>query len=66
VIQGDTVREVLQYVEFDSESLIDRLRTAAEQAVQAGRITDDEAGRLLSFYKSGLEGSTYLEDAHER
>jgi len=66
VIQGDTVREVLQYVEFDPESLLDRLRTATEEAVLAGRITDDEAGRLLSFYKSGLEGSTYLEDAHER
>jgi arginine decarboxylase len=66
VIQGDTVGEVLQYVQFDSQSLLDRLRTAAEQAVQAGRITDHEAGHLLSFYKSGLEGSTYLEDAHER
>lgn len=65
VIQGDTVREVLHYVQFDSESLLNRLRSAAEHAVQAGRITDREVGRLLSFYKSSLEGSTYLEDAHE-
>ena len=57
---------MLQYVQFDSETLLDRLRSAAEQAVRAGRITDHEAGRLLRFYKSGLEGYTYLEDAHER
>jgi arginine decarboxylase len=66
VIPGDTVREVLQYVQYDSESLVHRLRSATERAVERGTISDREAGRLLSFYKSGLEGSTYLEDAHER
>jgi len=65
VVLGDTVREVLQYVQFDAKSLLGHLRSAAEQAVRAGRITDREAGRLLSFYQTGLEGYTYLEDAHE-
>jgi arginine decarboxylase len=66
VVHGDTVREVLQYVQYDSKTLIHRLRSAAESAARAGLITDHEAGRLLSFYQSGLEGDTYLEDAHER
>jgi len=66
VIHGDTVREVLDFVQFDVKTLLHRLRSAAEHAVRTGRITDHEAGRLLHFYKSGLEGYTYLEDAHER
>ncbi len=64
VVLGDTVREVLQYVQFDSEALLGRVRCAAEHAVAAGRITDHEAGRLLTFYQQGLEGYTYLEDVH--
>jgi arginine decarboxylase len=64
VVLGDTVREVLQYVQFDSEALLGRIRCAAEHAVAAGRITDHEAGRLLTFYQQGLEGYTYLEDVH--
>jgi len=66
VVLGDTVREVLQYVQFDSKTLLDHLRCSAEQAVRSGRITDHEAGRLLGFYQSGLEGYTYLEDAHDK
>jgi arginine decarboxylase len=65
VVHGDTVREVLQYVQFDAKALLDRVRSAAEHAVRTGRITDHQAGRLLSFYKHGLEGYTYLEEAHE-
>ncbi len=66
VVHGDTVREVLQYVQFDAKTLLHRVRSAAEQAVRNGRITDHDAGRLLSFYRHGLEGYTYLEEAHER
>jgi arginine decarboxylase len=66
VVLGDTVREVLQYVQFDPKALLGRLRCAAEQASRAGRITDHEAGRLLGFYQHGLEGYTYVEDAHGR
>jgi arginine decarboxylase len=66
VIHGDTVRDVLNYVQFDAETLVSQLRRSVEQAVREGRIDDHEAGRLLSFYKAGLEGYTYLEDAHER
>ena len=66
VVRGDTVREVLHYVEFDSPTLLGRLRSAVARAVRAGSIAHHEADRLLSFYQSGLDGYTYLEDAHER
>ncbi|MGO8744739.1 MAG: biosynthetic arginine decarboxylase [Thermoguttaceae bacterium] len=66
VIKGDTVSEVLQYVEFDPRVLIRQLRSAVEQAIRENRIDDRQAGRLLRFYEAGLEGYTYLEDGRER
>jgi len=66
VIHGDTVRQVLRYVQFDAEVLFGQLQGAVQRAIRAGCIDDHEAGRLLGFYKTGLEGYTYLEEAHER
>jgi len=66
VIKGDTVREVLDYVQFKSDSLIARLRRSVESAVREGRLSYEESGRLLRFYEEGLHGYTYLEDPHER
>ena len=61
LIKGDTVREVLDYVEFDAEMLLGKLRTDVETAVRAGRVDYEGAGRLLRFYEDGLHGYTYLE-----
>jgi arginine decarboxylase len=61
VIKGDTVREVLQYVDFDANALVAKLRTDAEAAVRENRMTYEESGRLLKFYEEGLGGYTYLE-----
>ena len=66
VIKGDTVREVLDYVQFKAENLITRLRKSVETAVRDGRLNYEESGRLLRFYEDGLHGYTYLEDPHER
>ncbi len=62
VIKGDTVREVLDYVEFDAEALLRKLRTDVEAAVRDGRVDYEEPGRLLRFYEDGLHGYTYLEE----
>ena len=66
VVKGDTVREVLNYVQFNSENLIARLRRDVEAAVRDGRLGYEESGQLLRFYEEGLNGYTYLEDAHVR
>src|SRR4029434_7434005 len=62
IIKGDTVREVLKYVEFDPEALMGKLRRDVEAAINAGRMQDPQAGRLLRFYEEALMGYTYLED----
>jgi arginine decarboxylase len=62
VVKGDTVREVLDYVEFDANVLVGKLRTDVELAVRENRLNYTEAGRLLQFYEDGLHGYTYLED----
>jgi arginine decarboxylase len=61
LIKGDTVQEVLDYVEFDAEALLGKLRTDVETAVHEGRMDYEGAGELLRFYEDGLHGYTYLE-----
>jgi arginine decarboxylase len=61
VIKGDTVREVLNYVQFQSDALVTALRRDVEAALREGRIGYEESGRLLRFYEEGLLGYTYLE-----
>src|SRR3954469_12242529 len=65
VIKGDTVKEVLDYVEFDADTLVRKLRQDVELAVREGKISYEESGRLLEFYEDGLGGYTYLEDPKE-
>jgi len=66
VIKGDTVREVLNYVQFSLDALVSRLRRDVEVALREGRLGYEESGLLLKFYEEGLHGYTYLEDVHER
>ena len=62
VIKGDTVTEVLNYVQYSAEKLTDRIRKDVERAVRQGRISVTESRQFLRFYESGLEGYTYLEE----
>ncbi len=62
VIKGDTVREVLAYVQYSAEELTARLRKDVERAVRAGKINLAESRQLLRFYETGLDGYTYLEE----
>jgi arginine decarboxylase len=65
IIKGDTVNEVLDYVQFKGRDLIDRLQMAVELAVREGRIDHVQAGRFVKFYEDGLNGYTYLEEPGE-
>jgi arginine decarboxylase len=63
IVKGDTVSEVLHYVQYDAGDLINRLQAAVETAVREQRIDHKDAGRFIKFYEEGLGGYTYLEEA---
>ncbi|HEX7484656.1 MAG TPA: biosynthetic arginine decarboxylase [Vicinamibacterales bacterium] len=60
VVKGDSVAEVLSYVQYDKESLVARVRRSVEAALREKRITMAESGRFMKRYEEGLEGYTYL------
>jgi arginine decarboxylase len=60
IVEGDTVTEVLRYVQFDAEDLRRQFRTQVERAVKEGKINLEEARLLRRFYEQGLTGYTYL------
>src|ERR1700730_2699913 len=66
VIKGATVREVLDYVQFDAEVLAAKLRLDVEAAVRSGSLDYEKSGQLLRFYEDGLNGYTYLEERLSR
>jgi arginine decarboxylase len=60
-IHGDTVEDVLSYVEYDTKDMRVKYRKAAEIAVKDGRITATERREILASYDNGLRGYTYYE-----
>ncbi len=63
VVEGDSVAEVLSYVQYNKEDLISRVRRAAETALRDKRLTIAESGRFMKRYEEALEGYTYLTPA---
>lgn len=61
VIDGETVAEVLDYVQFDPKKLVRNVETWVTASMKAGKITAEEGREFLSNYRSGLYGYTYLE-----
>lgn len=60
IVKGDKIKNVLDYVDYDSEDLIEIMRRRTELALKEHRITIDEAQKLLSNYERGLDSYTYL------
>ncbi len=60
IVKGDTVREVLGYVQYEGRELIDKLQNAVEDAVQSGCINNQQAGETVAFYERALGDYTYL------
>ena len=61
VVEGDTVREVLQYVQFDPDDMRRALRKEIEAALTAKRLTLQEGVSMRRFLDQGIDGYTYLE-----
>lgn len=62
VVEGDTVAEVLSYVQYNREELINRIRKASESSIISGSMSKQEAKLLIQLYQEGLSGYTYLEE----
>ena len=60
-IEGDTVADVLSYVEYSPKDLLDNLRSAAERAIEEKRISPAERKTIMKAYEDGLRGYTYFE-----
>jgi arginine decarboxylase len=60
VVEGDSVAEVLAYMQYSKDDLISRVRRSIDAALRDKRLTVAESGRLMKRYEEGLEGYTYL------
>ncbi|MFS8806643.1 biosynthetic arginine decarboxylase, partial [Synechococcus sp. R6-10] len=60
VIKGDTIGEVLSWVQYNSEDLVETLHHATETALQRGQITLDQARALQQHFEDNLRAYTYL------
>jgi arginine decarboxylase len=61
IIDGETVAEVLDYVQYNAKKLVRTVETWVTSAVKSETITAEEGKEFLSTYRSGLYGYTYLE-----
>ncbi|MBN2481234.1 MAG: biosynthetic arginine decarboxylase, partial [Bacteroidales bacterium] len=61
IIDGETVAEVLDYVQYNAKKLVRTVETWVTASVKSGIITTEEGKEFLSNYRSGLYGYTYLE-----
>ena len=62
VVEGDSVTEVLGYVQYQKQQLMQRMRQANEEALRRGLLTFEESALLMRRYDEGLSGYTYLEE----
>jgi arginine decarboxylase len=60
-LEGDSVADVLSYVEYDPKRMIQKIRALAEEAVQNDRISPKERRRIMDAYEDGMRGYTYFE-----
>ena len=61
IIAGETVDEVLNYVQYNPKKLVRNLEAWVTASMKAGKITPEEGRNFISTYRSGLFGYTYLE-----
>lgn len=60
LVEGDTIEEVLNYVQYNPERLLSQLHVLIERAVKAGQLSALESAQLKKKFKQSLESYTYL------
>jgi arginine decarboxylase len=62
VVKGDSVAEVLHYVQYSPEVMVERVRQQAERALRTNQITLPQMRLLMRHYEESLGKYTYLSD----
>jgi arginine decarboxylase len=60
-VEGDSVADVLTYVEYDPKQMVVDFRQTAEEAIRKGLITPLERHQIMNAFEAGLRGYTYFE-----
>jgi arginine decarboxylase len=60
LVEGDTIEEVLHYVQYNTEKLMVQLYELLERSLKSGRISLTESGQIKKMFKQSLESYTYL------
>lgn len=60
LVEGDTIEEVLHYVQYNTEKLMVQLYELIERSIQSGRISLEESAQIKKMFKQSLESYTYL------
>lgn len=60
-VEGDTIYEVLSYVEYDPRDLMDDFRKLVETAISEDRLTVADRKSLIAAYRDSMNGYTYYE-----
>jgi arginine decarboxylase len=60
VVEGDSIRSVLEYVRFNVPELLERLRKSCENALECGKLSESDVKQIRSKYRDALESYTYL------
>lgn len=62
MIDGESVEDVLDYVNFSDKALVRTMENWVSTSVKEGKISLQEGKEFLNIYRSGLYGYTYLEE----
>ncbi len=60
LVEGDTIEEVLNYVQYNAEKLMSQLYERIESSLKGGRISLTESAKIKKMFKQSLESYTYL------
>ncbi len=61
VIKGDAIEEVLRYLQYDPEDMVEKVRKQAEKALGQGKMTLEQLRMFMRHYEASLRGYTYLQ-----
>lgn len=60
LVEGDTIEEVLHYVQYNPERLMGQLYELLERSIRSGKISLTESAQMKKLFKQSLESYTYL------